>query len=90
MPATQSNIESLFHRLIAQIDGTVVAAAIGTDDTHISKFRSGERGLKIDQIGPFIDALGLKIVSKADVTVDAEYLESIETLSRRGIGKRER
>ena len=90
MSANSSNIESLLHRMIASVSGTVVAQAIGTDDGHISRFQSGERGLKIDQIGPFIDVLGLKIVSKTDVTVDAEYLESIETLSRRGIGKRER
>lgn len=90
MTANTSNIESLFHRLIAKAKGTEVAKAVGVDDSHISRFQAGTQGLKIDQIGPFLDALGLQIVSKTDIFVDAEYLESIETLSRRGIGKRER
>lgn len=85
MSAPTSNIESMLLRRLAQVHQKTVAEAIGSDETHVSRFASGERGLRIHQLGPALDSLGLKLVDASDVTVDAKYLESLRNLAMRGI-----
>lgn len=85
MSASTSNTESLLLRRLAQVHQTTVAEAIGSSTTHISHFASGERGLRIHQLGPALEALGLKLVDVNEQTVDPKYLESLRNLAMRGI-----
>ena len=85
MNATSSNIALLIHHQLALTTGERVAAAIQSVETHISKFRAGERGIRIDQVGPFFGAIGLKLVPADEVTVDPKYLEALRTMAARGI-----
>ena len=85
MSAISSSTESLLLRRLAQVHQKAVAAAIGADETLVSRFASGERGLRIQQIGPALEALGLKLVDATEQTVDAKYLESLRNLAMRGI-----
>lgn len=86
MSAINSNSELLIRRGIAGRTGKQVAEAIGTDDTFISRFLSGERGLKIDQIGPALAAMGLKLVDAEEQTINPKRLEALEYLAGESLG----
>ena len=85
MSATGSATESMILRRLAQVHQKTVATAIGSDETLVSRFASGERGLRINQIGPALEAMGLKLVDASEQTVDSKYLESLRNLAMRGI-----
>ena len=85
MAAMGRNTELMIHRHLAGHTAKAVSEAIGGDETLISRFKSGERGLRIEQIGPFLEAVGLKLVANDEVTVDPKYLESLRNLAARGI-----
>ena len=86
MTTRSSTTESLLLLRLAQTTHTTVAKAISTDDAHISRFASGERGLRINQIGPALEAMGLKIVDINDATVPAKRLEALEYLAGESLG----
>lgn len=86
MNAIGSNTELLIRRGIASHTNKRVAEAIGSDETFMSRFLSGERGLKIDQIGPALMAMGLKLVDVEEVTVPAKRLASLEYLAAESLG----
>jgi hypothetical protein len=85
MSITSKTHTHLLQRFAA-IGQTEVERLTGVDNTQLSKFVKGERGLRIDQIEPVLTALGLKVVGANENTIDAEYLSALEILSRRGIG----
>lgn len=87
MPSSNSIYESLLLRRLAVVHQKTVAAAIGSDETLISRFASGERGLRIGQIGPALQALGLKLVDSEEVTIPAKKLESLMYLARESLGE---
>ena len=86
MSATLSNAELAIRRGIAGHTNKWVAEAIGMDETFLSRFLSGERGLKIDQIGPALQAMGLKLVDADEVTIPAKRLASLEYLAAESLG----
>lgn len=57
-----SNIEALILRRFAVVSQTEVAKQTGMDNTFLSRFLHGERGLRIDQLGPVLDAIGLSLI----------------------------
>lgn len=71
----------------AQVGQTEVERRTGVENTHLSKFCSGERGLRIDQLEPVLSALGLKVVDFSALVVDAEYLKALEVISARSLNK---
>lgn len=86
MSAPTSNVESILLHRLAIAHQKVVAAAIGSDETLVSRFASGERGLRIGQIGPALKALGLKLVDADEVTVPAKRLEALAYLAGESLG----
>ena len=85
--ATTSNLESLILRRVASVKNSTVAAAIGHDDGHVSRICSGERGLKLAELQPFLDALGLK-VSECDgpmVSIPVKTLEALRHLVKESL-----
>ena len=73
-------------RQLAIVHQNTVASAIGSDETHISKFASWERGLRIHQIGPALEVMKLKLVSADEVTLPADELNALQILARKSLG----
>ena len=61
-PAQASNLQSILLQRIACVKNEQLAQAINTDKAHVSHFTSGERGLRIHQLEPFLKELGLRVI----------------------------
>lgn len=70
---------------LASVKNQAVADAIGKDQSTVSRIASGEAGIKLDDLQPFLAALGLKVVGANQVCVDREVYESYRTLARAAI-----
>lgn len=81
MTTTTSSVETMILRQLAFCTQKAVADAIGAEETHVSRFASGERGLRITQLGPALKAMGLKIVPADEVTVDAAEFKAVQTIA---------
>lgn len=80
-----SRTHAVLLQRFAAVGQTAVEQSTGVDNTQLSKFVKGERGLRIDQIEPVLTALGLKVVAADTVMVDSEYLGALEILARRSL-----
>jgi transcriptional regulator with XRE-family HTH domain len=70
---------------IASVKNQAVADAIGKDQSTVSRIVSGETGIKLDDLQPFLAALDLKVVGANQVCVDRDVYESYRTLARAAI-----
>lgn len=70
---------------LAAIGQTEVARVTGVDNTQLSHFVGGDRGLRIDQIEPVLAALGLKVVGSDSVSIPEPELEALRVLSRKAL-----
>lgn len=73
---------------LANAKNSTVAAAIGADESFVSRFTSGERGLKIQQMEEFFEALGLKVIDckgGATVEITNEEYQALKTLARKAL-----
>lgn len=59
---------------------SVVALAMGKDDSWVRKVRNGECGVLIDDIPILLHAIGLKAVAAHKVCVDRELVEAMATM----------
>lgn len=82
-----SKTHSLLLQRFASVGQTEVERRSGVDNTHLSKYCSGERGLRIDQLEPVLTALGLRVVDAGAIMVDAEYLHALEIISARALNQ---
>ena len=78
-------LESLILRRLAAVHQKTVAVAVGGDETLVSRFASGDRGLRIGQLGPAFDAMGLTVVSADAVVIDIEELNALRILARKAL-----
>ena len=58
-----------------------VAQMLGRDESTISRWASEDMGIKLSDIGPFLAAVGLKVVDSGKVCVDRSVYESYKTLA---------
>jgi len=82
-----TSLQTLILRRFATVGQKAVALDTKIDDSMLSRFLSGERGLKLDQIGPVFDALGLRVV-EADgeiVSLPVEELNAYKLLARKAL-----
>jgi transcriptional regulator with XRE-family HTH domain len=70
---------------LARAKNQAVAEAIGKDESTVSRIASGDTGIKLTDLQPFLSALGLKVVGANQVCVDREVYESYRTLARAAI-----
>ena len=56
------SLDSLILQRLATVKNATVGAAIGHDESHVSRVASGERGLRLAEIEPFLSALGLAVI----------------------------
>lgn len=72
-------------RAIATVKNQAVADAIGRDDSTVSRIVSGESGVKLDVLQPFLACLGLKVVPFGHICIDAEEWEATRVMARKYI-----
>lgn len=75
------NLPQIILRRLASKKNQAVAAAMGRDDSYISKISAGDVGIKLEDLGRFLDALDLKVVDKNQVCVSKEIHLSYKTLA---------
>jgi hypothetical protein len=82
-----SNLHSKILQRIATVKNISVAQAISHDEGHVSRITSGERGLRINEIEGFFNAIGMKVVECNGhmVSVPAEELAALKFLARKGL-----
>lgn len=85
--ATTSSIEGLVLRRLAGVKNAAVAAAIKHDEGHVSRIASGERGLRLSELGPFMAALGLRIIECDGqvVSLPADEHAALRLLARKAL-----
>lgn len=66
---------------LAKTKNQTVAEAIGKDESTISRIVSGDSGIKLTDLQPFLCALGLKVVGVDQVCIDRAIYESYKTLA---------
>lgn len=83
-------IETLIHRRKSELDltnskiaGTMAALSGGEkiSPEAVGHYFTGEAGVPIDRIGPFLGALGLRVVRDDEVSVSREKLKVLSTLA---------
>lgn len=70
---------------LAKTKNQAVAEAIGKDESTVSRIVSGDSGIKLSDLQPFLRSLGLKVVDANQVCVDRNVYESYRTLARAAI-----
>lgn len=70
---------------LVSVKNQTVADAIGKDQSTVSRIVSGETGIKLDDLQPFLAALNLKVVDGNQVCVDKAVYESYRTLAAAAI-----
>ncbi len=91
MTTSTSNIESLILRRFAVAGQVAVEKETGIDNTMLSRFLHGERGLRLDQIGPVLTALGLMVIEcdGAVVTMPARRANALMYLAAEALANAE-
>lgn len=77
-------VQDVLQRL-ARVKNSAVAEAIGKDESTVSRVASGELGVKLADLQPFLHALGLKCVDAGRVCVDREVYESYKVLAGKAL-----
>ncbi|NMF98412.1 hypothetical protein GPA27_13555 [Aromatoleum toluolicum] len=80
-------LQTLILRRLASVKNEEVGRAIGHDESHVSRIGRGERGLRLEELGAFLESLGLKVVEVGgdSVTIPAEKLRALKVLARDGL-----
>lgn len=73
---------------LCEIGTSAAGEIIGKDATFISRLKSGERSLTIDEFSLLLAGIGLEIVELTNdrIQIDRQLHESLLTLSRVGLG----
>lgn len=80
-------LQTLILRRLASVKNEEVGRAIGHDESHVSRIGRNERGLRLEELGAFLDALGLKVIEVGgdSVTLPKEEVRSLQVLARKGL-----
>lgn len=72
---------------ICEAGNNTAADAIGRDAAFISRLKTGERTITLDEFAELISAIGLEIIATAEqsVTIDRQLYESLGYLARQGL-----
>lgn len=82
-----SNSHFVILSLFAKVGQTAIADKTGIDNTVLSRFACGERGLTIQQLGAVLDAIGGAVVDTGGdaITIPRAKYEALRVLARDGI-----
>jgi len=82
--ASRQSAGLLWERLRAT-KAAYVAERLHKDDTWFGKVRSGECGLLLEHLEPFLAALDLRIVRAGDVVVDGAIAQAYEAIVKKAL-----
>lgn len=79
--------ESTLLRAIADAGLTPIANAIGKDQSYVSRFRSGEQGLKMVDVLALLEAVGFKLITAGDDMriINEEDYKTLLNLANKGL-----
>jgi hypothetical protein len=83
--ASARRLAQVVMQRLAKVKNQAVAEAIGKDESTVSRIVSGDTGIKLADLQPFLSALSLKVVDAGQVCVDRAVYESYRTLARAAI-----
>lgn len=74
---------------LCEVGNTKAGALIGRDAPFVSRLKSGEKQLSLEEFADLITGIGLEICSVAEdqVTVDRDLYESVTCLARLALSK---
>lgn len=64
--ASDRNIETLIRARVAATRGCVIAEALDMSPSGVSRWVSGQDPVPLARIGPFLEALGLVVMARAE------------------------
>jgi hypothetical protein len=84
-----SNYFALILHHLSLHTGKEVAAAIGHSESHITRFKTGDAQLKIDELQPFFEAIGLKLIPCDGelVSISKDKYDALKLLAMEGLSK---
>lgn len=85
--ATSLKTESLVLRRVAAVGQKTAADAIGVNESQLSRFLSGEGGLKFSQLTALLELLEITCshYQSEIVPVESEELHALRVLARKGL-----
>lgn len=89
--SSEIKIQSLLLRQIMQQGQKAVADALGIAESHLSRWLSGESGLKFEQYCRLLVLLTMEINAKSEdeisVTISSEYLQALKIIARTALAE---
>lgn len=84
-PAPARKLSQTILQRLAKVKNQDVGAAMGKDHSTVSRIASGETGIRLDDLHPFLAALDLKVVDANQVCVDRGVYEAYRTLAHAAV-----
>ena len=83
----ESNYLALIFHHISLHKGKEVAEAIGHAESYISRLKSGEAAIKLSELQPFFEAIGLKLMAcdGESVTIPKEKYDALRLLAKEAL-----
>lgn len=75
---------------VATVKNSTVGDAIGKDESTVSRIVSGESGVRLEVLHPFLAALGLKVVDAGRICIDVEKYNAMLVLAKRAIAQEQK
>lgn len=75
---------------VAAVKNEAVAQAIGKDESTVSRIVSGESGIRLEALHPFLAALGLKVVDAKRICIDVEKYNAMLVLAQRAMAQEQK
>ena len=75
---------------VAGVKNQAVGDAIGKDESTVSRIVSGEIGVKLELLEPFLTSLALKIVDANRICIDVEKYNAMLILAKRAIAQEQK
>jgi hypothetical protein len=83
--AMARKLEALILRRLAVVSQAAVARQCGWTESHISRIASSQAGVKLNELGIYLEALGLKLVDREAQTVDQDEYHALRVLARKAL-----
>ena len=84
-----NNLDQIILQRVAVKGLSALSESVGHDNSHWSKFHSSQIGIKLSDIEPYLETLGLKVIEcEGDVvSVPVDELEALKCLARKCLSK---
>jgi hypothetical protein len=83
--AMARKVEALILRRLAAVSQAAVARQCGWTESHTSRIASSQAGVKLDELGRYLEVLGLRLVDKEARLVDQDEYHALRVLARKAL-----